>query len=95
MIYLPLGYGDGLHTSYSGAKIKFRAQEFKILGRINMDLMVLYTPTREEWMRTGADFELWGSDQSFDLNQLADSFKTIPYQLLTGITSRVSRRYIN
>ena len=42
IIYLPVGYGDGIHTSYSGAKFSYKGVNAQILGRVNMDLTAIF-----------------------------------------------------
>lgn len=94
VVLLPLGYGDGLLTSFSGLKFKFYAKEAQILGRVNMDLTSIFFEELPSELKTGSEFVIWG-EGLHNVNELAAQLKTIPYQLFTAISSRVPRRYIN
>ncbi len=93
IIYLPLGYGDGIFTFFANANFKHSEYgNLKILGRVNMDAVAIFTPNQLK-LRPGDWFEFWGKS-SVSLNQLAYSLNTITYQLTCGISSRVPRKYV-
>lgn len=91
--YLPIGYGDGFLTYFSGAKVLLAGTEAKILGRVNMDLTALFFETLPPLVKENSEMTLWGTEET-NISELAAQLKTIPYQLFTSITDRVSRRYI-
>jgi alanine racemase len=91
--YLPVGYGDGILTYYSGAKFTFLGEPTQILGRVNMDLTAIFFENMPSGLRKGSEFIFW-NDLDYDISELATQMKTIPYQLFTAVTSRVPRRYI-
>lgn len=91
--YLPVGYGDGLLTFYSGAKYKYHGIDVQILGRVNMDLTAIFFEELSPKLEKGSEFIFW-DDVSYDINQLAAQLKTISYQLFIAISNRVPRRYI-
>lgn len=93
MVILPIGYGDGILTSYSGLKRTFFGKEGVILGRVSMDLTSILFKELPRELKKGSDFYFWGENHC-DIAQLAAQSKTIPYQIFTAITSRVPRRYI-
>jgi alanine racemase len=89
---LPLGYGDGLMTYYSGAEFHHNEYPVKILGRVNMDLMQLFFPS-EANIREGDEVVIWNHSQSRIAN-LSKQMKTIPYQLFCALNERVPRVYL-
>lgn len=92
--YVPVGYGDGILTYYSGLKHKYLGEDYQILGRINMDLTAIFFENRPPELKRGSEFFFWDSTNN-NIAEFSAQLKTIPYQLFTGITSRVPRRYIN
>lgn len=93
LVYLPIGYGDGVLTILSGCNVNHGKHRGKILGRVNMDLMcVQFDLEAESDLRRGDDFHLWSHDVK-DVCSLANQSKTIPYQLFCAVSSRINRRY--
>lgn len=91
--YLPVGYGDGILTFYSGTKFKYHGQQAQIIGRVNMDITAVFFENKIENFGAGSEFIFW-DDSHYDISQLAMQMKTIPYQLFTALSARVPRRYI-
>lgn len=93
LILLPVGYGDGILTYYSGLKVKSNGWEGKILGRVNMDIIsVLFEGLSIKDFSEGEEFILWSHDQD-DIVDFANQVKSIPYQVFTAITHRVPKRF--
>lgn len=93
LVYLPLGYGDGMFTFFAGKKIKLEGVEASFVGRVNMDISVLFIPdTSRLLFPRGRSLQLWGHDNK-GLGDFAAAVKTHPYQILTGIGPRVPRAY--
>lgn len=92
LVYLPIGYGDGVLTYYSGQDISWHGKLGRILGRVNMDIITLFFETLPEGLERGDDFYFWDGS-SEHISELSRQFKTTPYQIFTGITQRVPRRY--
>jgi len=95
--FLPLGYGDGILTYYTGSILKHLGLTGKILGRINMDLMAVFFEGEsldQTAIKVGQDFLIWDTNQD-DVVDLASQSKSIPYQVFTAISSRVPRHYIS
>ena len=85
-----IGYGDGLPRSLSGqgAEVFVRGQRAPVLGRITMDqLMVDITALPE--VREGDPVELFGDH--IPVTEVAARAGTIPWEILTRITPRVTR----
>lgn len=90
--YLPLGYGDGFLTQYSGLELSIDQYKAKVLGRVNMDLTQLFFEESPQYLKAGLEIKLWDETQG-SIDRIAKHAKTIPYQIFTSISSRVSRRY--
>lgn len=89
---IPLGYGDGFLTYYSGSKLKINDQEAKVLGRVNMDLTLLGFSPDAKNLEAGTQVSLWDFEQESLMN-FSQAVKTIPYQVMCAINSRVKRIY--
>jgi alanine racemase len=93
ILVLPIGYGDGISTYIKGQKLLLNSElEFQILGRVNMDLTMLFAPKgtsikREQWVR------IWDHEIG-SLNHLADRLQTIPYALTCGLSARIPKNYV-
>lgn len=92
LAYLPVGYGDGVLTFYSGAKFRVGDHTGQFIGRVNMDIAQLYFKQIPPSLCEGSEFFIWNDAQS-TMENLVTQMKTIPYQLFTSVTSRVPRRY--
>ena len=90
--YLPVGYGDGFLTQYSGLDLPVGETNGRILGRVNMDLVQLFFEKPPIDLAQGSEVSLWNETQS-SIERICKHVKTIPYQIFTSITGRVSRRY--
>lgn len=93
MVIVPVGYGDGLIAYGSGTKITVNGCEGKVFGRINMDMAFLqFDPEAEKKIKNEDVIELWNHDNKVILD-IANQNKTIPYQLMCGISGRIPRIY--
>lgn len=86
-----LGYGDG-YPRHAGTDTPawINGQRVRLIGRVSMDMLALdlsAAPTAQP----GDRVELWGANVSVD--EVARHAGTIGYELLTGVTARVPRRY--
>jgi alanine racemase len=92
--FLPLGYGDGILTYYSGANIYHNGAIGKIIGRVNMDITAVHFSKEDaNKIKVGDKVEFWNHTQN-SVVEFATQTNSIPYQMFTSITSRVPRRYI-
>lgn len=91
MAVLGLGYADGVPRSLSnrGYVAIANGSRCPIRGRISMDLMVIDVTGNE--VSEGDWVELIGEDVSLD--EVARWADTVPYEILTGLGSRIPRVY--
>lgn len=90
---LPIGYADGLHRVLSNRlEVTVRGRKAKQCGRICMD-MCMVDVTDIPGVQVGDEVEIFGDAQSIDV--LAEQAGTISYELLSGITARVPRVYLD
>ena len=89
---LGIGYADGIPRALSNRGIvASRGQRLAVVGRISMDLMhVDATPARSP-MAVGDWVEIFG--RTVRIDDVAAAAASIPYEVLTGIGSRVRRDY--
>lgn len=88
---LPIGYADGLSRSLSNGvgKVFANGRFFPIIGMICMDMCMVEI---DEDITTDTEFEIFGDHIS--LYDLADKMNTIPYEVLTSISFRVKRVFV-
>jgi alanine racemase len=88
---VPIGYADGLNRLLSNGVGEFivRGKRVPIIGNICMDIcMVDITDVNAE---EGDEVFVFGDDPS--IVEISEKLKTIPYEVLTGISRRVKRVY--
>lgn len=85
-----IGYGDGYPRSLSGngAEVFIRGKRFPLLGRVTMD-QIMVDVTRDPDIFTGDTVELFG--KNILVTEVARKAGTIPWEIFTGITPRVTR----
>ena len=89
---VPVGYADGYRRSLSNGrgKVFIQGVACSILGRVCMDMVLVDLGKLS--VKEGAKVEIIGAQQS--LEELATQMDTIPYEVMTGISKRVHRIYI-
>ncbi|MFH1791689.1 MAG: alanine racemase [Candidatus Omnitrophota bacterium] len=92
---LPIGYADGYGRILSAkAQVLIHGHLFPVVGKVTMDQTMVDVGTRAD-IKVGDEVVLIGK-QGFgeitveDLSRMAG---TIPYEIVTGVTSRVPRVY--
>ncbi|HUW07636.1 MAG TPA: bifunctional UDP-N-acetylmuramoyl-tripeptide:D-alanyl-D-alanine ligase/alanine racemase [Williamwhitmania sp.] len=88
---VPIGYADGLNRLLSNGVGEFvvRGKRVPIIGNICMDLcMVDITDVNAE---EGDEVLVFGENPS--IVEISEKLRTIPYEVLTGISRRVKRVY--
>lgn len=90
---VPVGYADGFRRELSNGKGKMlvNSQFAPIIGNVCMDMCMLDITGIEA--QEGDDVIVFGD--SFPANELAKILKTIPYEIITGISERVKRIYFH
>lgn len=89
---IPVGYADGFRRSLSNGKagVYINNEYCPVVGRVCMDMIMV--DIGELKIKTGELVEIIGVHQS--LEDLAEKMGTIPYEVMTGISPRVHRVYI-
>lgn len=94
VLYLPLGYGDGLLTHMSGLDMNINGAKAKVVGRINMDLSCYIISEKDSGLFSeGDEIFLWKNDNQ-TLKQIYEHCNTSPYHILTSISQRIPRYYL-
>jgi len=87
---ISVGYGDGYPwDNTSSTYVYYKNKHLKVLGAISMDMMAVDCDEISDEIFIGDTVELWGDN--IPVESLAENFNTIPYELVTQITSRVDR----
>jgi alanine racemase len=85
------GYGDGYpRHAPDGTPVFVHGATAPLAGVVSMDMITLDVTDRPE-VAVGDRVELWGRNLS--VNEVAAHAGTIGYELLTGVSVRVPRRY--
>lgn len=92
---LQAGYADGIPLSFSkGGQVDINGKLHPISGKVSMDLITV--SCLDVAINQGDYATFWGSEiPDLKLEILAKKYNTIPYKLLTGVTARVKRVYVN
>lgn len=97
VITLPVGYGDGYRRSGSNsADVIVRGERRSVVGRVCMDQTMVDIGWGTAY--NGDEVILIGEADNgvgVSVEDLAWACGMIPYEILTGITARVPRRYLN
>lgn len=88
---LSIGYADGYDRRFSNGKgyVLIHGKKAPVIGNVCMDMMMV--DVSEIDCKAGDEAIIYGPDIS--LKELADQIGTIPYELLTNISTRVKRVY--
>ena len=92
---VPIGYADGLPRGASGrAAVSINGTTYPVAGRIAMDQFVV--DVGDDAVKTGDVAIVFGdpADGVPSATDWADAAGTINYEIVTGIGSRVTRRYL-
>ena len=95
IVTVAIGYGDGYpRHAPNGTPVLVNGQRAKLAGRVSMDMIGVDITDidNSESVEIGDNVCLWGDGLAVE--QIAELSQTISYQLLTGISSRVTRVYI-
>ena len=88
---IPIGYADGLPYFKKPVTVSVNGKEFKTAGKLNMDL-TLINLEQDSSVKIGDTVTFWDFDS--DLSKVSEEFNTISYNLLTNISSRVTKNYL-
>jgi len=89
---IPIGYADGLnrHLGNRNCYCMVNGQKALYLGNICMDVCMIDVTDID--CKEGDTVEIFG--ENLPVTVLSDTLDTIPYEILTGISERVQRIYI-
>lgn len=85
---VPIGYADGLNRKFTNNFFYINNQPTQILGKICMDQTIIHYPDHEDLKKV----EIIGPNQS--ASDIAKRLDTIPYEILTTISDRITRVYM-
>jgi len=95
VVTLPVGYGDGYMRALSNkAEVLIHGRRCPVVGSITMDAMMVDVGTGSAF--NGDEVVLIGGqgNERITVEELAERAGTIPYEILTSISTRVPRRYV-
>lgn len=89
---VPIGYADGLDRRFGNGKASMMVKGVPCptVGNICMDICMIDVTNVPE-CTVGTKVELFG--RNIDIQRLADTLGTIPYEILTSVSQRVKRVY--
>ncbi len=88
---LPIGYADGFNRNLSQGvgEVYANGKFYPVVGNVCMDMCMIEI---DDTITTETEFEIFGPHIS--LINLAEKMGTIPYEVLTSISSRVKRVFV-
>jgi alanine racemase len=88
---LPIGYADGFsrRLGNGNGEVKINGKNYSVIGNVCMDMIMVDITGGK--IKEG-DLVIIFDDQN-SLLSLAKSMETIPYEVLTSVSSRVKRVY--
>ncbi|KHE75383.1 alanine racemase [Kocuria marina] len=107
---IPLGYADGVPRVATGAPVRIGDRVYPVVGRIAMDQCVVDlsldgepaasssgvdSSGAEPAVRVGDKAVLFGAGEDPSVTRWADAAGTINYEIVTRISPRVPREYVN
>ncbi|MCT4581790.1 MAG: bifunctional UDP-N-acetylmuramoyl-tripeptide:D-alanyl-D-alanine ligase/alanine racemase [Flavobacteriales bacterium] len=90
---IPIGYADGFRRSLSNGvgSVWFKNNLVPVIGRISMDMTMIDLSSITD-VKIGDEVEIFGKNRPIE--ELAQQLDTIPYEILTSVSNRVVRTYI-
>ncbi|MFV0379592.1 MAG: alanine racemase [Anaerorhabdus sp.] len=85
---IPFGYADGLNRRYKGHDVSIDGKKEKIVGNICMD----QTMIKLSALPKDNKVEIFG--KNITIAEISKTLDTIPYEIMTSISDRVTRVYI-
>ncbi len=98
---VPLGYGDGIPRIATGGPVAVDGRRYPVVGRIAMDQMVIdleregIAATDESVLGRPAVLFGPGDEGEASVDEWAAAAGTINYEIVTRISPRVPRRYVD
>ena len=90
---ISLGYADGFNRLFSNnMKCYYKKQEINLIGRVSMDLVTLdLSKFQKKDVQINNRIEIINNKNN--INQICMNIGTIPYEILTNLGHRYSRKY--
>ncbi|NLC96299.1 MAG: alanine racemase [Erysipelotrichaceae bacterium] len=86
---VPLGYADGLRRNYSGRRVFIEGASGQIVGRVCMDQTMIKL---DKIMPLKTEVEIFGTH--IPLEEVAEDLDTVAHEILTSLSDRLTRIYI-
>jgi len=91
---IPLGYADGVKIKISNiGHVFYKNIKLPMIGRISMDLMIIDITKVKSKIKIGDYLEVFGKNISLD--DFARISDTSPYDIITSISDRCEKVYVN
>ena len=89
---IPIGYADGFSRKLGNGhfSVSINNKQCATVGNICMDMCMIDVTKMN--CKEGDEVVIFETNEQ--LNQLSSAMETIPYEVLTGISSRVKRVYV-
>ena len=89
---ISIGYADGFSRSFSNGKgsVLINGKYAPVIGKVSMDMTTIDLSEVDN-VKEGDIVEIFGKNKP--IKELAQQIDTIPYEILTSISSRVVREY--
>lgn len=89
---IPMGYADGIDRKLGNGNGSafIHGKKVPIIGNICMDMLMIDVTGLE--VKVGDSVEIFG--ENISVTEMAEKAGTIPYEILTGISQRVKRVYL-
>jgi alanine racemase len=97
IVSIPIGYADGFRRMLSNkGEILIHNKKYPIVGRVCMDFIMVDVGD-DDTIKEGDEVIIFGRNEngSIGLLELCEKLDTIPYEILTQISPRVARIYVN
>jgi alanine racemase len=91
---IPLGYADGVKIRISNiGYVFYKNVKLPMIARISMDLMIVDVTKVKNIIKIGDYLEVFG--KNLNLDSFAKVSDTSPYDIITSVSERCERVYIN
>lgn len=88
---IPVGFDDGLRRQLtSNLQVKIKGEYYSTVGIITMNYTMVYL--QKQGFETGTEVLLLGD--KFTARDWADAVGTISYEIMTGISPKIPRKYV-
>lgn len=89
---IAIGYADGYpRNAKNGTPVFIRGKIAPLAGRVSMDMLTVDVTDIDD-VKLGDSVELWG--ENLAIETVAESLDTVNYELLTRVSNRVPRIYV-